>query len=79
MDILQPCAQRTHKHPQMYIPLLCIPQMFISNTNMDITKCTFPNPAAEGSTETLQLTYIPQLLAENIQYQYIFRNIHICI
>ena len=53
--------------------------MFIPKTNMDITKYTFLNPAAEGSTEMPPLTYIPQLLAENIQYQYIFRNIHICI
>ena len=29
----------------------------------------FPNPAPEGRTETLQMTYIPQMLAEYIQYQ----------
>ena len=31
-----------------------------------------PNPAPEGRTETLQLTYVPQVLAEYIQYQYIY-------
>ena len=52
--------------------------MVISNTNMDNTKCTFTNTAAEGSTEIPQLTYIPQLLEGNIQYQYIFRNMDLC-
>ena len=33
--------------------------------------CTFLNPAPEGRTETLQMTYIPQMLAEYIQYQLI--------
>ena len=28
--------------------------------------CTFLNPAAEGRTETLQMTYIPQMSAEYI-------------
>ena len=32
----------------------------------------FPNPAPEGRTETLQLTYIPEMLAVYIQYQYIY-------
>ena len=33
-----------------------------------------PSRAPEGHTETLQLTYIPQLLAEyiHIQYQFIY-------
>ena len=31
----------------------------------------FPNPAPEGRTETLQLTFIPQVLAWYIQYQHI--------
>ena len=31
-----------------------------------------PNPTPEGRTETLQLTYVPQVLAEYIQYQYIY-------
>ena len=36
-------------------------------------KCTFPNPVPEGHTETLQLTFIPQLLACYIQTNiYIF-------
>ena len=35
-------------------------------------KCTFPNPAPEGRTETLLVTYIPQMLATNIQYKYIY-------
>ena len=32
----------------------------------------FPNPAPEGRTDTLQRSYIPQLLAEYIQYKYIY-------
>ena len=32
----------------------------------------FPNPAPEGRTDTLQLSYIPQMLAEYIQYKYIY-------
>ena len=36
----------------------------ISNTNVYSRKCTFSNPAPEGRTDTLQLTYIPQLLQE---------------
>ena len=32
----------------------------------------YRNPAAEGRTDTLQRAYIPQLLAEYIQYKYIF-------
>ena len=32
----------------------------------------FPNPAPEGRTDTFQLSYIPQLLAEYIQYKYIY-------
>ena len=35
-------------------------------------KCTFFNLAPEGRTETLQLTYIPKILAVHIQYQYIW-------
>ena len=35
---------------------------YISSTNIYFTKCTFSNPAPEGRTDTLQLTYIPQLL-----------------
>ena len=34
----------------------------------------FPNPAPEGRTDTFQLSYIPQLLAEYIQYQNITAN-----
>ena len=42
------------------------------NTNIyNIQKCTFPDPAPEGRTETLPVTYIPQILAANIQYKYI--------
>ena len=32
----------------------------------------FPNPAPEGRTDTLQLSYLPQMLAEYIQYKYIY-------
>ena len=32
---------------------------------------TFPYPVPEGCTDTLRLTFIPQLLAEYIQYKYI--------
>ena len=32
----------------------------------------FPSPAPEGRTDTLQLPYIPQMLAEYIQYKYIY-------
>ena len=39
---------------------------------MYITKCTFLNFAPEGRTETLQLTYIPQMLAAYIQCKYIY-------
>ena len=41
----------------------------IFNTNIYIQKCIFPNPAPEGRTETLQLTFFPQGL----------RNIHFWI
>ena len=40
----------------------------ISNINVYSSKSTFPHPAPEGRTNTLQLTYISQLLAEYIQY-----------
>ena len=30
----------------------------------------FPYPAPEGRTDTLKMSYIPQLLAEYIQYKY---------
>ena len=36
----------------------------ISNTNVYSRKCTFFNLSPEGRTDTLQLTYIPQLLQE---------------
>ena len=39
---------------------------------MDITKCTFLNFASEGRTETLQLTYIPQMLSAYIPCKYIY-------
>ena len=32
----------------------------------------FPNPAPGGRTDTLQLSYIPQMLAEYIQQKYIY-------
>ena len=31
----------------------------------------FPNPAPAGRTDTFQLSNIPQMLAEYIQFQYI--------
>ena len=40
----------------------------ISNINVYSSKSTFPHPAPEGRTNTLQLTYISQLLAQYIQY-----------
>ena len=40
----------------------------ISNINVYSSKSTFPHPAPQGRTNTLQLTYISQLLAEYIQY-----------
>ena len=36
-----------------------------------------PNPAPEGRTETLQLTYIPQMLAVYIQYKYTYKKMYI--
>ena len=42
----------------------------IFNANIYIQKCIFPNPAPEGRTETLQLTFLPQVLAWYIQYQH---------
>ena len=44
---------------------------------MYITKCTFLNFAPEGRTETLQLTYIPQILAAYIQYKYIYYKMYV--
>ena len=35
----------------------------IFNANIYIQKCIFPNPVPEGRTETLQLTFIHQVLA----------------
>ena len=32
----------------------------------------FPSLAPEGRTDTFQLPYIPQMLAEYIQYKYIY-------
>ena len=58
---------------------ICSPN--ISNTNIYIdvyiTKCTFLNFVPEGRTETLQLTYIPQMLAAYIQYKYIILKMYI--
>ena len=58
---------------------ICSPN--ISNTNIYIdvyiTKCTFLNFVPEGRTETLQLTYIPQMLAAYIQYKYIHYKMYI--
>ena len=49
--------------------------LYSPNTNIHNPKqiYIFLNPAAEGRTDTLQLIHIPQLLAENIQYLYIFK------
>ena len=33
---------------------------------------SIPQPCTRGRTETLQLTYIPQVLEEYIQYQYLY-------
>ena len=53
----------------------------ISNKNICIdiyiTTCTFLNFAPEGRTETLQLTYIPQMLAAYIQCKYIYYQMYI--
>ena len=44
-------------------------ELFWTAKNIYIKKFTFPDPAPEGRTETLLVTYIPQMLAENIQYK----------
>ena len=43
----------------------------IFNANMYILKCIFPIPAPEGRTETLQLTFIPQVLKLYVGIEYI--------
>ena len=61
MYVTEPCAQRAHTHLLMYnFCWIIFPKFwqFISNKNLYLKKCTFPNPAAKGFTETLQLTYI---------------------
>ena len=44
----------------------------ISNANIHIQNCTFPYPVPEGHKETIQLTFVPKVLAWYIQYQHIF-------
>ena len=44
----------------------------ITNTIIHFQKCTFPNLVPEGHTETIQLTFITQVLAWYIQYQHIY-------
>ena len=39
-------------------------------------KCSLSNPVPEGHTETLLLTFIPQMLAWYIQYQHLFQLSH---
>ena len=39
-------------------------------------KCSLPNPVPEGHTETLQLTFIPRMLAWYIQYQRLLQLSH---
>ena len=46
----------------------------ISNINVYSSKFTFPHPAPEGRTNTLQLTHIFQLLAEYIRYSIVSYN-----
>ena len=66
---------------------------YVSITNIWFQKCTYPNPASKGRTETLQsskcwhdisntniyiqLTFIPQMLAKYIQYKYISQKMYI--
>ena len=44
----------------------------LSELTVVLTAFPFPYHAPEGRTETLLVTYIPQMLATNIQYKYIY-------
>ena len=61
--VTEPCAQRANTHPLMYNFTELYSQHVSSLYRVQnfISKCTFPNPAPKGFTETLQLTYIFQI------------------
>ena len=58
----------------IYSSQVCSPNCWqhITNTIIHFQKCTFPNLVPEGHTETIQLTFITQVLAWYIQYQHIY-------
>ena len=70
-------CQMEKKYFVKYLEILTLSQhleergLNISNT-LCVNWHIFPNPAPEGRTDTLQLSYIPQMLAEYIQYKYIY-------
>ena len=53
-------------------PKLLVAYMQYYHTIVYFKICKLPNPAPEGHTETLQLTFILQVLARYIQYQLIY-------
>ena len=55
------CPKRIQNPSELHSSLNC--WQHISNTTIYFHKCTLPNPVPEGHTKTLQLTFIPQLLA----------------
>ena len=65
-------------HPDIHHQWHSPPPTFTTpNVNCDIhhprlDPIIFPDPAPEGRTETLLVTYIPKMLATNIQYKYIY-------
>ena len=64
----------------IYLTFLACLFCFDKNTKIYImTHSSGIHHLRRSSPKTSRLTYIPQLLAGNIQYQYIFCNIYICI
>ena len=56
----------------------CLPGTCPGTETSNYAVCpTQPNPAPEGRTETLQLTFFPQVLAWYIQYQNIYSKMYI--
>ena len=70
MYIPPPCARRAHRNSPNSIQPLSVGIIYPIPTYI-FNWHIFPNPAPEGRTETLQLTFIPQVLAWYIQYQHI--------
>ena len=56
-------------------PKLLVAYMQYYYTIVYFKICKLPNPAPEGRTETLQLTFILQVLARYIQYQLIYSTV----